>query len=223
MNRFWIVALLLAACCCKPAGAQTNWSYNPFTGSATWLGAANVMMYPFDRYAGGSMPLYLADPVIWSGAYYANKSLTNGFRQFSYGNYTSDDGMMQPRQRTRPVVSRGNAVVDQIAHAQPYSSNQAMPPLAPPLSRFPLAPPQLSSASRGFIELVNTKYGGNISKALFDPSARSYARSIGLISSDEIFDADLSPQKVETIKEIFADEKEDPTARVNAARLLLKH
>jgi hypothetical protein len=224
MKKFDISAyvVIVGGCLCltqAAAVAQANWSYNPFTGSATWLGAANMLMYPINRYSSASAPLYMADPLIWGGAYYVNRSLTNSGRQFNYGNYTPDDGSTYQRPRTRPVVADGNGAVDQIVHATPRGG--VVPPPAPNFSRLPQYPQP--SMAQGFVSLVNSKYGGNISKALFDPQTRSYARSVGLIASDEIFDADLSPQKVDTIKNIFADEQEDPAARINAARLLLKH
>ena len=214
---FAITACLAAA----PAQAQ-SWSYNPFTGGATWTGAANLLMYPFNRYSSASAPLYLASPVIWSGAYYANRSLTNGQRSFTYGNYNADDGLSSPRPRTRPVVADGNGAMDQVVYAQPRNPGMGSvpPPAAPQFQR----PPQTAQPmAAGFIDLVNTRFGGNISAALFDPPTRSYARSVGLISGDDMFDADLSAQKVATIKAIFADQSEDPASRLNAVRLLLKH
>jgi hypothetical protein len=77
--------------------------------------------------------------------------------------------------------------------------------------------------AQGFIDLVNSKYSGDISQALFDPQTRSFAKAIGLINDDSVFDADLSAQKVQTVKNIFADQHEDALARIDAVRMLLNH
>jgi hypothetical protein len=222
-----------------PVSAQTNWSYNPYTGGATWLGAANLLMSPLNRYSSASAPLYLADPLIWQGTYYAGRNLTNSGRQFNYGTYNTANGSGDPRQRTRPIVTDGNAVADQISHAKPFrhdDPNATNQPFSPPGQRQPgpmggQLPPKAGQLpishsvplANGFIELVNHRYQGDISKALLDPETRSYAHSIGLIDGDSMLSADLNPQKTSTIKDILADQNEDPTVRINAVRLLLKH
>ena len=241
------LALLAGA---QPAVAQ-GWNYSPFTGGSTWLGVSRLLSYPLNRYSTPAAPFYLADPVVRYGTYYAGQAITGGSRRYNYGNYYSDsDTFNDPRQRTRPVVTDGNGVTDQVVHAKPFHQDfsagsrsgfnngappNGMPPGDDPYNLPPGAVPYPSARSAppvgganaplaaGFIDVVNTKYHGDISKALFDPETRSYARSVGLIDSDEIFDADLKPQKVETIRGILGDTREDATVRINAVRMLLKH
>jgi hypothetical protein len=228
------------AFCAAPQQAQAqNWNYNPYTGGSTWLGISRLVQYPFNRFSTPTAPLYLASPLIRYGTYYAGQRVTNSSRNFNYGNYAGgDDAAADPRQRTRPVVSDGNGITDQIVHAKPFRhdnnnsangdpagnpdpaavSSGSMPPGAPPI-----APSRPGPQPGGFIDLVNSKYQGDISKALFDPDTRAYARAVGLIDTDEIFDADLKPQKVQTIRGILGDSREDATVRINAVRMLLKH
>jgi hypothetical protein len=228
------------AFCPVPQDAQAqNWNYNPYTGGSTWLGISRLVQYPFNRFSTPTAPLYLASPLIRYGTYYAGQRVTNSSRNFNYGNYAGgDDAAADPRQRTRPVVSDGNGVSDQIVHAKPFrhdNSNStngdpsgnadpaAVSPGSSPPTAPPIAPSRPGPPAGGFIDLVNSKYQGDISKALFDPDVRAYARAVGLIDNDGIFDADLKPQKVQTIRGILADTHEDATVRINAVRMLLKH
>lgn len=201
---FWAAGL--------PAAAQ-GWNYNPFTGSSTWLGVSRLLSSPLNGYSTPSMPLYLLDPAVRYGTYYGGQSLTNGTRNFNYGGYTDQEPFADPRQRTRPVVNDGYGVRDQVVHAKPF--HQDFSGKNPPAGASPLA--------AGFIDVVNTRFKGDISKALFDPDTRAFARSVGLIDSNEIFDADLNAQKVQTIRGILNDNSEDATVRINAVRMLLKH
>lgn len=212
-----------------PARAQ-NWGYNPYTGGATWLGAANLFMYPFNRYSSASAPLYMASPLIWNATYYASQKLTNSNRRFNYGTYNNDELYGEPRDRTRPYVQDGNAVHDQVVHARrPDAQNNYTPaPQDPAQNPLPAqdqasVPPHSAPLAQGFIDVVNNKFSGDIGKALFDPPTRSYARAVGLIGDDDLFNADLSPQKIQTIRGILADNSEDPSVRINTVRMLLKH
>ncbi len=118
-----------------------------------------------------------------------------------------------PSSSSPPGTAPALSAVGQ-ASAQP-------PPPVPATScpqRFNNAP-----LAQGFIDLVNRKYESNISKALFDPQTRSYARAVGLVDGDAIFDADLSEDRLSLIRTVLLDAREDPLTRVAAVRMLLKH
>ena len=80
-----------------------------------------------------------------------------------------------------------------------------------------------SPLAKGFIDLVNSKYEGDIARALLDPQTRSYARAVGLIGSSDSFGADLSKERLQLIRQILSDDKEDAASRVTAVRMLLTH
>jgi hypothetical protein len=217
-----------------PAAAQ-GWSYNPYTGGSTWLGLSRLFSSPLNAYSTPSTPLYLLDPAVRYGTYYAGQSLTNGNRSFNYGGYADQEPFADPRQRTRPVVTDGNGVRDQVVHAKPFHQDFSGQSKGLGSNGSPYSPNNAATGgpsnvaaggsplAAGFIDVVNTKFQGDISKALFDPDTRAYARSVGLIDSNEIFDADLNPQKLQTIRGILNDSSEDATVRINAVRMLLKH
>jgi hypothetical protein len=80
-----------------------------------------------------------------------------------------------------------------------------------------------SPLAKGFIDLVNSKYDGDIARALLDPQTRSYARAVGLIGSSDSFGADMSKERLQLIRQILSDDKEDAASRVTAVRMLLTH
>ncbi|HEY9777430.1 MAG TPA: hypothetical protein V6C81_26950 [Planktothrix sp.] len=108
------------------------------------------------------------------------------------------------------------AVAPQNAGSQPGMDPSSILPSAKPLSAPPLA--------SGFIDTVNKKFDGDISKALFDPEARGWARSVGLIpDNDAIFASDLSPERVEVIRKILKDPALDSVSKLDAAKILLRN
>ena len=88
-----------------------------------------------------------------------------------------------------------------------------------PMSQTPTANPPLA---QGFVSLVNSKFNGDISAALFDPETRVWAKTIGLISQDSVFDAPLDSNRVTIIKQVFQDGSLAPMTKLQTARLVLQ-
>lgn len=125
----------------------------------------------------------------------------------------------------------------------PQQANQ-MPPTAPQRNKrnkhsknqpAAAAPPAVASAiapqatvgspaplAQGFVTMVNTKFDGDISKALFSPDGRSWAHTVGLIDNNDIFAADLSSERVNVIGKIFKDPGLDPVSKLDAVKILLR-
>lgn len=73
----------------------------------------------------------------------------------------------------------------------------------------------------GFVNHVNTQFGGNIETALFDPATRKYAKVLGLVSDDNLFGMDFTGTRVELIKQIFNDKSIDSVSKLGAIKILL--
>ncbi|MDZ4837421.1 MAG: hypothetical protein SGJ27_26850 [Candidatus Melainabacteria bacterium] len=119
-------------------------------------------------------------------------------------------------------------------HALP--SADGTPPMAPQVAskRTVSLPPNLKDSAAGspnagarapladgFINLVNTKFEGNIEKALFDPETRGWAKMLGLVNDDAIFGMDFTDTRVALIKQIFADQGLDSVSKLSAIKILL--
>ncbi len=88
----------------------------------------------------------------------------------------------------------------------------------------PAAAPAAASCAPladGFINHINTKYGGDIKAALFNPETRSYARVLGLVNEDSLFHADLSESRVQLIKQIMQDPSLDSVSKVQAVKIMI--
>jgi len=141
--------------------------------------------------------------------------------------YADPEPLGDPRQRTRAYrLEKG--VHDQIAYAHKRgASTDSAPAPAPEHGRAPSSPPaapaigSIPSDSANFIDTVNKKFNGDISKALFDPATRSSAKSMGLIDDDGIFDADFTPARVNTIRGILNDPNLDAPSKLGAVKFLL--
>lgn len=102
----------------------------------------------------------------------------------------------------------------QVAQYAPQAVASAAAPQLPASSPAPLA--------QGFVTMVNTKYDGDISKALFSPEGRSWAHTVGLVDNNDIFSADLSQERVLVIGKIFKDPGLDPVSKLDAVKILLR-
>ncbi|MCA9800688.1 MAG: hypothetical protein KC777_01815 [Cyanobacteria bacterium HKST-UBA02] len=160
--------------------------------------------------------------------------------------YQDPEPLYYPRQRNRPVRP-GSIGVDEITHAQwkgpdptgsaagytgtpesdPFAlTSDEFPPVAPPIGskRVPAPPPATGSGAplaEGFLNLVDTKFDGDIHEALFDPQTRSWARSLGLIDEDQIFGQDFEPTRTHLIQQVIRDKTLDPVSKLNAIKILL--
>src|SRR5262249_2166047 len=127
---------------------------------------------------------------------------------------------------TAPQIARQQAPAP-LPMPTPQPQPSPVPPSAPPSNpTAPSIPTPLRAGSpaplaAGFVNRVNEKFDGDISHALFNPETRAWAKMLGLVDGDTIFMADLSPDRVETIKRIFKDASLDPASKLNAVKILL--
>lgn len=104
------------------------------------------------------------------------------------------------------------------SHAQQLQAPQQTPP--PSVVQQHPSPAPLA---QGFIDLVNSKYDGDISKALFNADSRAWAHTVGLVDNNDIFGADLSQERVNVISRIFKDPGLDAVSKLEAAKILLRN
>lgn len=150
-------------------------------------------------------------------------------------------GSIPPMQQIPPQMQQIPPQM-QIPSQMPGQMQQtALPPTAPPLVPNPYAMPQSGQAAQppassaasaafpghaplanGFVETVNSQFNGDISKALFSPDTRAWARAVGVVSHDTVFDADLSSDRIDVIKKILKDDNLDAVSKLEAVRILLR-
>lgn len=134
-------------------------------------------------------------------------------------------------------AQNGQSPVPTQETSTPPVAADGTPPTAPPLiskKRVSLAPNAHDAAplttpgatraplADGFVNHVNTQFGGNIEAALFDPSTRKYAKVLGLVSDDSLFGMDFTDTRVELIKRIFSDQSLDSVSKLGAVKILLQ-
>lgn len=146
----------------------------------------------------------------------------------------SDAALMQnmPPAAASQYGNLQNQIAGQIPPPNATTAG-APPPLAPNVvgsSPITLAPnrnnanpgaPVGAPLAEGFINHVNSKYSGDIKSALFDPETRSYARVIGLVSDDNLFQANLSDARVALVKQILQDSSLDPVSKLQAIKIMI--
>lgn len=74
--------------------------------------------------------------------------------------------------------------------------------------------------AQSFVDHINDKFSGDISKAFADKQTRAYAKALGL-ESKKI--EELPQDRLELIQKILKDPQEDPLTKVNTIRMLIKH
>jgi hypothetical protein len=109
----------------------------------------------------------------------------------------------------------------QMQKQMAHNSNSAAPVAPHVVSQIPSSPSNAPLA-QGFVSMVNTKFDGDISKALFNADGRSWAHTVGLVDNNEIFGADLSQERVLVINKIFKDPGLDACSKLDAAKILLR-
>lgn len=124
-------------------------------------------------------------------------------------------------QSEQSVPTKGKKHVRKDKHARDQSNNANLASAGRPIGQFGAPPTGSSPLVRGFIHLVNANYNGNIAQALNDPDMRRYAGAIGLIADNQPL-GEINQQRAELVRQIFAEEGQDPAVRVNAAKMLLK-
>lgn len=205
----------------------------------------------YGNYAAYSAP-YLADQVLLNGFYKPIREQRINSNQPSnqvYGNQIY--GNPAHYQPVYPVMNLGQQVPVQYLYAQPQQALAKATPVQPVNNIFSdpwllnndiqpkqtkhstikpsksksnknEAPPPSNKQLESFIKLVNDKYDGNMSKALFDPNTRSFARTISLIGPDDMFDSNFSNQHIALMQNIMKDQNLHPASKLETIRVLLK-
>lgn len=138
-----------------------------------------------------------------------------------------------------PVVPAGNPAIQadpsSLAAALPIAANfdGQTPPVAPAFPRAQdgtsLSLLSTSGAAPGspfagaFIELVRTKFKGNIARALSDKKARALAKTLGVIPEGSFDPDDIPLERLALIEKVLSDDKESPATRLTTVRMLLRH
>jgi len=130
-----------------------------------------------------------------------------------------------------PDVPQAPPLAPQRGGSPPIPSPTPPHPQVPPLTPRPELPPQAPTPvplsrgpaplAAGFVNEVNSKFDGDISKALFDAPTRGYAKALGLVDGETIFSADLSQQRVGLIKQVLHEPTLDPVSKLNTVKILL--
>ena len=222
-----LLGLLVVA---QPAQAY-YWGFSPYGYGGTSMWPLRSVIYPLrnlgygygygSRYGYGyslaySAP-YLASSLLGAALYYRRPYMDTQ-------QYQDEEPFSNPRSRVRPTRT-SPVVADQNVSARWTKPPQT--PVTPPVY-LPEAQPKHSTGrgaplAAGFIDLVNSKFDGDISQALFDPEARSWARAIGVIDNDNVFSANLNNERVALIQTVMKDASIDPAAKIQTIRVLLQH
>lgn len=146
--------------------------------------------------------------------------------QVAHANWNRDSARNSTQAQDQALLN--GALRTDPAHAPPVvKSPEPVYPSPLPLTQAPPAPQSAgllthAPLANGFVDRVNHQFQGDIKEALFDPETRSWARGIGLVSSDDVFDADLNPDRIALIKHLLQDNSVDGAHKIEAIRALLK-
>ena len=69
----------------------------------------------------------------------------------------------------------------------------------------------------GFVEMVNARFEGDIARAMSDPEARAWAKSLGLNVS-----TNLNERRVEMIKNILHENTIDSVTKIETITALMR-
>lgn len=135
-----------------------------------------------------------------------------------------------PKTGAPPAVPNLSLADASVSGSQPVVPGAlGEPPVAPDLARAgsasdaPVAIGAGSPFAGAFIELVKTKFKGNIARALKDKQAFQLARSLDVVPAHH-FDADDVPlERLALIEKVLNDDRESPATRLSTVRMLLKH
>lgn len=203
------------------------YGYGPW-GSSMW--PLRAVLYPLRGYGYG----YNYGPALGYNAAYWASSLLGGalYRPLRYPRpymdtqyYQDEEPLYEPRRRSRPKRPVLDTT-DQVAQARwDHAGNNAPAPLAAPSARQAPSPLPGGNAplAHGFVDLVNSKFNGDISRAMFDPEARSWAQALGLIRHDQVFDMNLSSERVDLIERLLKDRSLPAPAKIDSVRTLLQN
>ena len=74
----------------------------------------------------------------------------------------------------------------------------------------------------GFIQVVNSKYNGNITRAMKNHEMHAWAQALSLVDGQDSRHLNLSSSREEAIAKILKDESLDSQSKLETLRILLK-
>ncbi|HNB24053.1 MAG TPA: hypothetical protein PKZ32_16665 [Candidatus Melainabacteria bacterium] len=99
----------------------------------------------------------------------------------------------------------------------------AMPMNMTPPGNVSNVPQHLSSPlAAHFIETVNSRFDGDISKALKHSETRNLAEAMGLVDRKNFSVSSLNQARIDAISHIFKDSSLDPGSKLDAMKILLR-
>lgn len=198
--------------------------YNAAYFANSLLGTSMYRPYYYPRPYMNTYPYWDEEP------YYSPRRRARPKRPDLYPTDQIAQAQWPPQPETTPAAAPiGMPTAGPGAAGAPVSAPQVAPApgSAAPVGVAPGTPllPQggNSPIAQGFVDLVNSKFDGDISRALFDPEARSWAKSIGLVDNDKVFNADLSDERIELIGRVFKDRTLPAHAKIHSAKVLLSN
>ncbi len=73
-----------------------------------------------------------------------------------------------------------------------------------------------------FIETVNSRFDGDIAKALKHSETRNLAEAMGLVERKGFSVSSLNQSRIDAITHIFKDQSLDPASKLDAMKILLR-
>ncbi len=145
---------------------------------------------------------------------------------YTYGNQPSyaTNGTMEPLPAP-PLKKQKKSKSQKQSDQAVFQQTQAAMPAAPINFAQPnqVVPQHLSSPlAAHFIETVNSRFDGDIAKALKHSETRNLAEAMGLVDRKGFSVGSLGQHRIETIAHIFKDQSLDPASKLEAMKILLR-
>ncbi|MCC6980892.1 MAG: hypothetical protein IT343_21410 [Candidatus Melainabacteria bacterium] len=142
----------------------------------------------------------------------------------TYGNHNMSSFNSYPNNTPLPAPPHQKVKKQkQPKHAQVHPNNMLAQSAPPAAQAHSIVPQHLSSPlAAHFIETVNGRFDGDISKALKHSETRNLAEAMGLIDRKGFSAGDLSASRVQAISHIFKDQSLDPASKLDAMKILLR-
>lgn len=191
----------------RSAGMASQWPY---------VYGYNPTMYANYGYRNAGLP-----PNYNYGLSQQDFSGTDGDDASLYRNQSPPQAQQQPVQSAAPFHLPGAG-----QSYYPNGSGQVLPPpVMPSVPAVPLAGGTVQGGSplaQGFIDHLNSKYQGDLSKALSNSDTRSWAKAMGLIDESVSDGSYIPTDRLETLSRILKDGSLDPVSKLDTMRILLR-
>ena len=148
---------------------------------------------------------------------------------YTYGSQNqpsyATNGSMEPMPApplTKQKKSKSQKHADSAYLQQPQAPNQAAAPMNFAQANQSIPQHLSSPLAAHFIETVNSRFDGDIGKALKHSETRNLAEAMGLVDRKGFSANSLGQDRIETIARIFKDQSLDPGSKLDAMKILLR-